>query len=267
MTRLPNVALPPHTAAGLAEYQAVLDAIDNFSAKVKAAKVHFSARNRSANPYFREVRRVLREMCTALGCCCYCGLSQADEIEHVWPKDFYPEKTFEWSNYVYSCGPCNGPKSSKFAVFRDDTGGECDVGTECAKGVPPPSGFPLLINPRAEDPLEFLEIDIAGTFLFLPRPTMSSREIRRAQYTIDILRLNTREVVVRARENAFRSYRAMLCEYISRRSQGEVNELLPLQGAFSQMPHPAVWSEMKRQRAAYVELRDLFDEAPEAVAW
>jgi hypothetical protein len=35
-----------------------------------------------------------------------------DEAEHINPKDLYLERVFDWANYLYACGPCNGPKSN-----------------------------------------------------------------------------------------------------------------------------------------------------------
>ena len=47
----------------------------------------------------------------------YCEDSVGDEVEHHRPKNLYPDHTFLWDNYLYACGPCNGPKNNRFAVF------------------------------------------------------------------------------------------------------------------------------------------------------
>ena len=46
--------------------------------------------------------------------CGYCEDSDGDEIEHIKPRDLYPEKTFAWENYLLACGQCNRSKSSRF---------------------------------------------------------------------------------------------------------------------------------------------------------
>lgn len=48
--------------------------------------------------------------------------SAADEVEHIAPKALFPERVFDWTNYIYACGPCNGPKSNRYSYVT--TSGE-----------------------------------------------------------------------------------------------------------------------------------------------
>ena len=126
---------------------------------------------------------------------------------------------------------------------------------------------PALVDPRHEDPLEFFDLEITDTFLFVPRNGLSKTNSARSKYTIDLLKLN-RDVLLRARRNAYGNYRARLQEYISRRENGaDEIELERLKTEIPAGDHPTVWREMQRQRRDIEELRRLFADVPEALGW
>ena len=269
MIRLPDVDLPEETRASLGGFQEEVDGEPTYGEQVAAAKRLFGNRNRPDNRTFRVVRAKLGEMCAGARRCCYCEDSCADEVEHIRPKDLYPDFVFVWENYLYACGPCNGPKSNGFAVFETATGRETDVTRHRGDPVePPPAGDPVLIDPRQEDPLEYMELDLLGTFRFNPSVEDGRPEFRRADYTIELLRLNERDMLPEARRNAFGSYRARLRDYRDRQREGAATyELDRLIEDLQNMPHPTVWAEMKRQRDLHPELARLFDDVPEALLW
>jgi uncharacterized protein (TIGR02646 family) len=269
MIRLPDVVLPDTASDRLAKFQSEVDSAGAYVERVLAAKKRFKARNTKTNATFRIVRSKLVEMCSGFGRCVYCEVSQADEVEHIRPKDLYPEAVFVWENYVYAYGSCNGPKNSRFAVLPPRSKTLQDVTRKTGDPIrPPTAGQPALIDPRREDPLQFMELDLADTFLFVPISPDSTRDFQRARYTIDLLRLNDRDVLIQARRSAFGSYRARLFEYRERKQEGaNAAELDQLARGIKEMPHPTVWQEIKRQRQSYPELDDLFRDAAEALTW
>jgi len=194
----------------------------------------------------------------------YCEDSAADEVEHHHPKNFYPEYTFVWPNYLYSCGPCNGQKNNRFAVFKRGLVFELtnQPGT-------PIAGEAVLLHPRTENPLDYLTLDIAGdTFFIQPDPSAPPRAFSRADYTIKILRLNDRDFLPVARREAYESYKCRVEIYRRRRDEGDkAASLESLVRAIRRMQHPTVWYEMRRQRSLIPELTQLFAEVPEALAW
>ncbi len=265
MIKLPDIPLSPAASQQLVSWQAEVDALASHPARVEAAKRLFRQRNTARNRTFAEVRRQLTEMCSGAQRCGYCEDSAADEVEHIRPKDLYPELVFAWRNYLYACGPCNGPKNTHFAVFPRRSRKPVEV--SASAGRPPPSGEPALIDPRGEDPMEFLVLDLQETFLFEPRASKGTREYERADYTRRILRLN-RELLTVARAEAFSAYRARLSEYITVRERGASRAALQRRiQAIQLAAHPTVWWEMKRQQRQHRELRALFREAPEALSW
>ncbi len=225
-----------------------------------------------SNKTFDEIKSKLRQMSNKTKRCNYCEDSFADEIEHIYPKNIYPEKTFIWENYLYACGPCNGPKSDKFALINL-LGKLQDITPP--KPIPdnhifvkPPNLQVALIDPRVENPTNFIELDIIQTFRFIPMTGIEGINKLRAEYTIDILRLNEREYLVQARENAFDDYKARLVEYIQERDNGAKRaKLEKMKKRIQQKNHASVWFEMKRSHQYVQELKMLFDQAPEALNW
>lgn len=256
-------------AAKLAEYQAHVNDAPAYPDQVAQARKQFALRNKKGNPTFDEVKDTLDAMCAGARRCMYCEDSAADEVEHFRPKDLYPSLVFAWANYLYACGPCNGPKNNKFQVF-DPAGAAVDVARKRgAPIVPPLEGDPVLIDPRKEDPLGLLFLDVRDTFEYRPALQLDPRNATRAEYTVNTLGLN-REVLRRARRGAFRHYAALLRRYVEGKSAGATpSDMLTWEIAIRrETGHPTVWQEMKRQRDVLTDgIAKLFAAAPETLSW
>ena len=266
MLYIEDAGLDPSTERGLKRYQSKVDSAGTYPRQVAEGKRLFSLRNKPTNAVFKAVRTKLVEMCSGAQRCGYCEDSVGDEVEHIMPKDLYPERVFVWHNYLLACGRCNGGKSNQFAVIV----GQRLIDVTRRRGAQirrPRRGDPSLINPRAEDPLACLDLELEVTFMFLPRDGMTVIGTRRAQYTIKVLKLN-RDVLLEARREAYGSYRARLMEYRDLRDSGaEDAKLSLLTDAVISSSHPSVWREMQRQRTNINELKQLFSAVPEAMHW
>lgn len=266
MLFLKNKPLDPAAALLLDEYQDAVNSKLTFPEKVKEGKKLFSKYNKKRNAAFKEVRKNLSEMSGATVRCNYCEDSNANQVEHIYPKNYYPERCFVWENYCYACGPCNQPKSDKFAIFDGKDGFEVNLKTT-PENTPPPVGNALLIDPRAENPLDLLFLDTTDTFRFVPFQD-NAKDIRRAEYTIEILGLNSRSYLVKARKVAFSGFRARLFEYVARKDSGATaNQLESLIANLRSEHHQTVWHEMIRQRKLHPDIDYLFNRAPEALNW
>jgi len=169
MILLPDIALADAAAVGLRAFQAEVDAAGPYADRVAEGKRLFELRNTRGNAIFDEVKRALDRMCSGARRCAYCEDSAADEVEHVQPKDLYPHVVFAWSNYVYACGPCNGPKASHFAVFVAGDATPVEVARKPkAAIVPPHDGEPVLIDPRADDATKLMSLELRETYFFIP---------------------------------------------------------------------------------------------------
>ncbi len=266
MLRVPDRSLPEPAAGRLREYQQEIDTVAVYADRIAEAKRKY--RNRKSNATFQEIRRTLRAMCGGIRRCMYCEDSPADEIEHFRPKDLYPEVVFVWSNLLYTCGPCNGNKGGRFYVFAESDGRYVDVTrARGAEVTPPAPGEPVLINPRTDDPLGLLTLDLCGTFRFSPRAQRGRRDHNRAQRTIEVLHLNA-DFLVESRRNKFNDLLGLLERYARERDASSPSGILDgIKRAISSCPHPTVWAEMKRQRRSFSRIDRLFDHSPEALDW
>ena len=98
MLQLPSLILPSTAQNQLLKWQSDIDNIADYKARIKEGKQHFSKRNRPSNTTFSKVRKVLIEMCSGARRCGYCEDSVADQVEHIAPKDLYPEFVYVWEN-------------------------------------------------------------------------------------------------------------------------------------------------------------------------
>lgn len=265
------------TIEKLSEYQNDVDILPTFSERSEKAKNSFSSKNVRGNVAFDDVKTTLTTMCSGAKRCAYCEDSMADEVEHIAPKDLYPELCFQWTNYLYACGPCNGPKNNKFAIFRQDNGEFKDVATKRGeKAQEPSAGTPVLINPRTENGMDFCILDLAGSFKFVIDPTLDKKNKQRADYTFNIvLRLSDQRESLRiARKNAYSGYKSRFYHYDDQQKKGASIDLLnELKQNILTDHHPTVWKEIQRYRKngwlkkIDKELDSYFDTSPEAVHW
>jgi hypothetical protein len=244
------------TLATLARLQSIVNAEADFAKQVVKAKSEWNAK-RSSIPKkqaFEVVTRELAKMCSGPQRCCYCDDAPADEIEHIAPKSRYPERTFAWDNYLYACGSCNGPKNNLFSVFTPDTENYLEV-------TPSTRGYEaVLINPRIENPLDYIKLDLVETFFFVPLGEKGSKQYKRGAYTIDLLSLNERDYLPEARAVAFEAFVVFLEKYAE-------NQAPYLRSNILRNNHVTVWYEMQRQWANHSRLKSLFKAVPDALNW
>jgi uncharacterized protein (TIGR02646 family) len=265
MYQLPVVNLAGPDMTALANQQATVNAQSGFPAQVAKAKANFATKPRAL---FERVRDGLKTMSGDLVRCAYCEDSCADEVEHVRPKDFYPGRVFDWMNYVFSCGPCNGGKNNNYSVIDPDQV-VIDLRTHRIQNgiIPPPAGLEALIDPRVENPLVYLWLDLSGDFRFAVFDEVDPTRSRRAEFTLRVLKLN-RDMLLAARRNAFGGYRDRLAQYVARKAvNAPLAELQQRTADLMITPHRTVWLEMKRQRNLLGPIAELFQQAPEALAW
>ncbi len=261
MLKLPQISVFGHTRTYLSEQQRLIDDLPTYPEKVIAARVAWGGKDRNI---FKEIRATLDDICPGARRCHYCEDSAADEVEHIWPKKFYPEKTFVWQNYLFACGPCNGSsKRDQFAIF-DANGTQVDIVRRKNDPVTqPPIGTPLFIDPSAEDPTEYLSLDL-NTGLFVPLHPDGSQEFKRAEYTIKVLGLNTRDYLSRARRNAYASYKDALNAYARLKEEGSsIAVLNNKRMEINKKHHPTVWHEMKVIASLGIAHQNEFEQSPE----
>jgi hypothetical protein len=255
--------------ARLAELQAALDALPSYPEQVAAAKSRWGSKPAAL---FVEVRNALAAQTSGNRRCHYCEDSMADEVEHVRPKDIYPGHTFKPGNYVFACGPCNGPKSNLFAVLVRRAGQPprlVDVGGRKKDDpvVKPRAGTAALIDLQREDPLALLWLDF-DTGRYVPdTDDEASEEALRASYTIKLLRLNERDDLVRGRRAAVSGFLSRLQRWVQEHQQWSAAEQQQFVDDFRVERYRGVWERMRANRAQLPQLDALLNQAPQALQW
>lgn len=126
----------------------------------------------------------------------------------------------------------------------------------------------LLINPREEDPFEFIELDMPGTFLFVERDDISAIKKRRARYTINLLRLNDREYLIEGRRKEFTNLINALSAYAMAKNAGDQMTMDRNMEVIQKCNHYSVWVSLKMTHQFLpVNLRDVFHNNPEVLNW
>ena len=240
---------------------------------------------------FGEIRKLLLGLCVGTELCNYCEYNEASDIEHIYPKSFFPERTFQWSNYLLACKACNTQyKLDQFAVFAPAQSANA---VAVQRGQPLPSLDVAFIDPRVEDPMHYLFLDITEkSFLLIPHPALTDpRAIAKARHTLAILQIGRRAALADAREKALSSYQHWLGNYRQVRDATTWDDLeylvqdphwLNKSNSFAAErqsmldnlketilthQHRTVWREMQRQHQRLRKTKLLFEAVPEALTW
>lgn len=274
--------------------QKTINDLSTFIAKSnKAGK----AWNSKGSPeIFKRVKKHLITLCVSVEVCNYCESNEANDIEHILPKKLFPHLTFLWTNYLLACQNCNSNfKQDQFAIFEPLNS---EIVTEFILRqkveIQPATEDHVFIHPHLENPMDFLWLEL-NTCIFNIHPNFieneNSREFKKGDYTLRILKLNERATLVQGREVALKEYLRLLKEYIAVKNatdfeglkmavhdfpavdenipffEEKQNFIMSIQKEIKSHRHPTVWHELVRQRALKSSLNKLFEEAPEAILW
>lgn len=270
----------------LASLQKKVNAKASFAEKAEKAKSLWNSKNKEA---FAEVRQTLAEMCVSEEICNYCEHNEATDIEHIYPKSFFPEHAFVWENYLLACKTCNtGYKLDECHVI--DASG---ILQHTQRGQQPPSHAQIaLINPRTEDPTRFMILNTTD-FRFEIWEDLSNTDALKATETLRILELNTRATLLAGRKAAaiYCYQRLVLLTRILRaQTTAEILGLLTPYDEYinpnqdietlkaeiaagfkrdiTHHAHPSVWYAIKTiENKVNAKWKGLFDALPDALTW
>jgi hypothetical protein len=298
MIQLTSKDLTTEEQTVLQDLQSNIDMQTSFESKVEKAQNLWDNKSgaKARKTAFETIKTKLIAMCVSVEICNYCENNEATDIEHLYPKSHFPERAFKWENYILACKTCNTTyKNDDFAVFNpvNSTNKYNLIGA--VKGKPtvqPPTDAGLLIDIRNENPLEYLWLDLK-TFLFVEIPLdITTREYHKANYTLWLLKLNERDGLSKAREQAAGHYFSRLKMYVSVKKaidfvqiESAIDDFYPaidvtvdfvveqqkllaaIKNDIVTYQHPTVWRELVRQRLTLPKTNVLFLEAPEAINW
>jgi uncharacterized protein (TIGR02646 family) len=135
MRRIGRTKLHAETTEALRRLQAEADRLQ---AAGRLQSTEHWKRHRSTKS-IRALFTTLQQMAGKRQRCMYCVDSLGADIEHFWPKTSYSDRMYVWENLLLVCTDCGRKKGAQFPLTRQ--------------------GEPLLIDPSAEDPWNFLDFD------------------------------------------------------------------------------------------------------------
>jgi hypothetical protein len=210
--------------------------------------------------------------------CVYCQDGEGREIDHLRPKTLHPVLAFNWDNLIPACATCgdSGHKGVRDAIldpsqpagWREITRPHPPRSSPLPPVQPPPAGPTAWWNPRRADPLRAMKLDIVdGSFQFFVTATPGSADHARMEWTLAVLELNTRSVLVRQRRAAYGGYVRWLADVVGAHRAGDSAKEALLRADLADQNQPVVWAEMKRQRADLPDIDALLTAAPQVLAW
>ena len=290
MLHLKNKPLPKHAQDHLNTLQKEIDSISTGvkDQAIKASKLW----DNKAPKEFDVIHKTLFSMAIGEGICNYCEQSEGHDTEHIQPKSHFPSQAFNWENYLLACPKCNRVDKLDKAYAFSPAGSNTSV--KLKRGQLPPSQDFAMIQPRLEDPMNIMLLDL-DTFEFkvnAEKVDFDSRDFHKVENTLEILRLNNRSTLVKNRKTAFGNFKRLLKEYAGVKEStdfeqiNEVTEGSPalqqqkgfeteksrvlqsLKEAVLTSEHLTVWYEMLRQRHKLPpRIQNLLSKAPETLSW
>lgn len=251
-------ALSAESVTFLASKQALVDNEADRKSQYEKATALF---RQKVNNAFKEVKLKLAKVSPPGDSCFYCERDRYRDIEHVQPKRHFPERAFAWENYLYACTICNqDAKNDKFAIF-DAAGNIIEFDRSLAWTDPVPTGTRVIIDPRTEDPLDFLQLDLTtGIFIPIGQGTNPAR----GKYTRDLFDLNN-TTLAKIRRSAFYTFNKYLQDYEDAIKAGDNTTANNILTEILELPHPTVLAEMRRQANSFPLLSRLFPTLPAKV--
>jgi uncharacterized protein (TIGR02646 family) len=289
MLQLSKKTLNKKEADVLKLLQKKINVKKGFATKVAEAQELWKSKGGVAGERaFKVIKDSLIGMCVSVEACNYCEANEASDIEHIYPKTFFPEKTFVWENYLLACKQCNtGYKLDKCYVL-DKKGNVYKT----IRGNKPKYNTVAIINPRIEDPLKYLWLNLLS-WEFNIQDKLSTNDYNKALKTLEILALNERDYLIAGRKRvASECFDKMdrLCRILKAKNKMDIKSIinpyediidfsLPLEtiknnckastkAHIHKQQHPSVWESIKTiESKVNSKWMNVFKEIPEALTW
>ena len=185
MRRIQRLGLPAPTQRALDRKQAGADT------KQAADTLNIEATwksTRQTKP-LKTALGVLKTMAGNRQRCMYCGDSHGTDIEHFWPKQPHPERMFRWLNMLLCCTECGRFKGEDFPLVN---------------------GSPLLLDPTADDPWQFLDFDPATGNIVARFDLAANDWTAKGTKTVEALHLDCREALAASYQQTHRRLKSLV---------------------------------------------------------
>jgi uncharacterized protein (TIGR02646 family) len=148
--------------------------------------------------------KVLKQMAGKTERCMYCSDSRGADIEHIWPKERFPERMFRWPNMLLCCTECGRFKGDRLEVEGDR---------------------PVFVDPTSDDPWEFLDFDPITGNITAKFDKHAGQWSAKGTQTVEILRLDRREALSAVYKRVLRRLETEVNNAISEQNP-DINSIL-----------------------------------------
>ena len=150
--------------------------LQSIRARQTGGWVRYYPDRKSPRPTDRQWSRFVDDLNAAFGdICAYCEETCKPEVDHFRPTSRYPWLVYRWSNWLFSCSPCNNTKRARW----------------------PSTGYvDPCANPLQGTPERYFRFDTDKSEI-RPRKDLDSESCRKAKRTIDDLGLNARHHLIK----------------------------------------------------------------------
>jgi uncharacterized protein (TIGR02646 family) len=182
----------------------------------------------------KAAEEALKQMAGGRERCMYCLDSHGTDIEHFWPKSPYPEKMYYWPNMLLCCTDCGRIKGDRFPIDQ--------------------SKKPLLVDPTAENPWDFIDFDPDTGNLTARFDLLADAYSLKGAETVRVLELDRREALAAGYRKTYKRLKAIIERHILEESFDSLpNELI------EEDDHGLLWWGFKaagQNEAPFKTLRD-----------
>jgi uncharacterized protein (TIGR02646 family) len=185
MRKITRLALPAETLKALKRKQSAANK------KMTAGTLNVEATWKSARQTktVKTALGVLQAMAGNRQRCMYCGDSHGTDIEHFWPKTPHPDQMFRWPNLLLCCTECGRFKGNNFPLVNN---------------------LPLLVDPTADDPWQFLDFDPVTGNIVARFDTAANDWLPKGTETVKILHLDCREALAASYQQSHRRLKSRI---------------------------------------------------------
>lgn len=126
-------------------------------------------------------------------------MPKSSTVEHYRPKNQYHWLGHDWKNLLFACTICNRSYKKTNFPLADETKRSIDT-HDISKEEP------LIINPSTESPSNYI---VYNQHIMQPR-IINGKESLKGKYTIELFKLNDRNVIVEERRALYESYNSAI---------------------------------------------------------
>lgn len=275
--------------------QEAIDGLAGYEDRVRLSKMLWQNKKKSnaRKSVFKGIEKELQKIAVGSNSYCnYCEANIGSNIEHIYPRGLYPSKTFDWDNFLWACNQCNGRhKVAQFQIFQSPQSSQVINLVKDYSFTPPLNDDAVFINPRYDNPMDYLKLNLETAVFEIIADDVHSREYIRSDYTLSILKLNLRKGLLHDRKMAIEKYKKLFISYLSANYSSSFSALhhcigqmnytvgnlsfeeekmkfcLFIKNEILTGNHLTVWKEMQKQSYENSFFNDLFSKHPPALKW